>query len=448
MSGMNAINISFAKSNDATVSIGFAEDRDLSELARIAEHNFHSSNNYKNLHRDVKSRFAKRNSAESLRKKLHSGSHKFVVAREHGNRRAVGFAIFKILNEKCLLGTRMHVAPEFASFNLARKMHQFTLDLMQGEGYELLYGDISGEAQEAMCRTGFLYVDSFANKAIKDARIDRIVMDAHASSRTAIAESVFIRHLSSDSSPYSIFLASYGLLVERLFKKIERMHKTGSSGIRQSVFAHVENGLILIQDLRLNLGKNFLDVIKWEDVETMWIFHDIGEIGLDSDIPSYKKSKLDSLQEEEKTCKILGSINHRGLRMKLVELHARYEQRKLQRSSSCPAGVDKEAAICAFVDKLEASIFIGTSGIGEVWKKKVGRWLFGRILRKHALGAFIAPAKDLCSFLDQGGKEQVHAKLAGVIATYYDRGLISKALFEERMAAIETVLASPNSQFG
>jgi hypothetical protein len=322
-------------------------------------------------------------------------------------------------------------------------MRRFTLDLMRREGYELLCGDLSGEARKRFFRAGFLYVDSFANQAIQDARIDRVVMDVHADSGTAMAESAFMRYL-SDASPYSIFLEKYGLLVERLFRKIERMHETGSSKIRQSVFAHVENGLLLIRELRQHLGQYLLKPIRWEDVEMMWIFHDIGEIGMDSDIPSYKKTKLDSLNEEKKASMILNSIHPRELRAKLVDLHDRYGRRKSRAGSASRMDVDKEAAICAFVDKLEASIFIGTSGIGEIWKKRAGRCILQPILKKHALGAFIEPAKELGRFLDQRGREYLHGKLAVVLAAYHERGLISKAFFDERAAAIEAALALPH----
>jgi hypothetical protein len=427
----------------SAIAIELADESDLPELSRIAEHNFHSSRNYENLPRDVVSHFAERNSAENLRKKLHSGLHKCVVARERASRRPVGFAIFKILNDKCMLGTRVHVVPEFSSLRLGTKMQRFMLDLMRREGFELLYGDLSGEAARGFFKVGFLYVDSFANQAIKGARIDRVVMDVHADSGRALAESAFLRYL-SDASPYAIFLEKYGLLVERLFRKIERMHQTGSSNIRQSVFAHVENGLLLIRELRQHLGRHLLAPIRWEDVEMMWLFHDIGEIGMDSDIPSYKKTKLDSLNEERKASRIPNSIHPRELRAKLVDLHDRYGRRKSRAGSASRTEVDREAALCAFVDKLEASLFIGTSGIGEVWKKRAGRWILQRILKKHALGAFLEPAKELACFLDQRGRAYLHGRLAVLLAAYHDRGLISKAFFDERAAAIEAALAGPH----
>src|ERR1700750_2913947 len=104
----------------------------------------------------------------------------------------------------------------------------------------------------------------------------------------------------------------------------------------------------------------------------MLIFHDIGQIGMGADSPSYKKTKLDSANEEAKAQRILGSIEPRDLRATLLGLYDRYERRTP--ASSAAGTVDREAVICAFVDKLEASTFIGTSGIGDVWKRRAGRW--------------------------------------------------------------------------
>jgi hypothetical protein len=47
--------------------------------------------------------------------------------------------------------------------HLATKIHQFALEEMRQEGYELLYGDLSGEAWRVFCRVGFLYVDSYVS---------------------------------------------------------------------------------------------------------------------------------------------------------------------------------------------------------------------------------------------------------------------------------------------
>ncbi|HXB39194.1 MAG TPA: GNAT family N-acetyltransferase, partial [Bacteroidia bacterium] len=381
------------------------------------------------------SRFAELNSEENLRKKFNSGFHRFVVAKESSSGRPVGFAIFRILNDKCILGTRLHVSREFRSIWLSKKIHQFVLELMRKEGYELLYAEGSGKARVMFCKSGFLYIDSFVNKAIKNARIDRVVTDMHAGAGNAIEESAFVRHL-SEPEWYSVFLKQYGLLLERLFGKIERMHKTGSSGVKQSVFSHVENGLLLIQDLNKNLSKNFVEPVKWQDVEMMWVFHDIGEIGMDSDIPSYKKSRADSLNEKQKGNRILNSIQNGELRTKLVDLYERYELRKLRKSNLSRTGIDKEAAICAFADKLEAAVFIGTSGIGKVWKKKTGSWMFQRMLRKHALGAFLKPAKEMSLWMDEDGRKYLYEKLTGIVMTYYENGLISKSFFENRMDAI------------
>ena len=98
--------------NDELV-VGLGTESDLPELCRIARHNFLASNSYDNLR--VTSRYAERNSVKSLRKKLISGQHTFIVARRRSTGHPVGFAIVKALNERCLLGTRLHVAPEFVS---------------------------------------------------------------------------------------------------------------------------------------------------------------------------------------------------------------------------------------------------------------------------------------------------------------------------------------------
>lgn len=418
------------------VSIGHATEGDLPALSRIATRNFQSARNYERLDRTVVAGFAECNSVDNLRKKLHSGRHVLVVARNRAGGEAIAFGIYKKLNPTCMLATRMHASPEFSGLSLARKIHWSMVARMREEGYHLLYADLSGKGQAAMSRAvGFLYVDSFANTIIQNTHIDRVVTDVQASHGTARAESVLLPLLAEPGgSPYARFLDGYGLVAERLLRKVERMHENADSGISQPVLSHVTNGLVLVQDLRERLGRHLLGYVSWPDVETMWIFHDIGEIGMGSDIPSYKKTKLDSANEEAKAQRILGSIEPRDLRATLLDLHGRYERRKV--AAPTAGHVDREAVICAFVDKLEASTFIGTSGIGDVWKRRAGRWIFQRILKRHALGAFLRPARELCGFLDAAGREHVERMLVHVVHMYHDRALISSRFRDQRLAAV------------
>jgi hypothetical protein len=414
------------------VHIGLAHESDLPELARIAEENFASSKNYEGLERAVTSRYAERNSVENLRLKLESGRHRILVARERATERVVGFAIYKALNETCALATRIHTARDFEGGRLAPMIHRHLVEMLRGDGYELLYGEVSGESLKLFLRGGFLYVDSFKNKAVANARIDRVVMDVHAGVGTARAESAYLPLLSAPEA-YSLFLDGYGLLAERLFKKIERMHEAGTSGITQSVFEHVRNGLPLVRELREQIGNAFTHPVAWDDVELMWIFHDLGEIGMDNDIPSYKKSKAHRLDEDKKATRILESVQPAALRAKLVALHGRHSHKG--------GPVDREAALCVLVDKLEAAVFIGTSGIGQVWKARAGALIFQWLLKRNALGAFVEPLRQLSPFLDASGRSYLQQRLAGILAMYYDGGLISKSFLDERTATVAAALS-------
>ena len=194
--------------------------------------------------------------------------------------------------------------PDSRAGRIAPVLHRSLVDRLREHGCELLYGEISSDTLKFFLRAGFLYVDSYANRRVPGARIDRVVQDLHVPSGSALHQSAYLPLLSQESA-YGRFVEVYGLLAERLFKKIERMRHTGKSGINQSVFAHVENGLRFIRDLREQPGQTFAATFDWNEVETMWIFHDVGEIGMDRDIPSYKKTKLARREEERKASRIL-----------------------------------------------------------------------------------------------------------------------------------------------
>jgi hypothetical protein len=179
------------------------------------------------------------------------------------------------------------------------------------------------------------------------------------SAQGAWSASALLPHLSRDTA-YETFLDRYGLLAEQLFR---------AAGL----FARVEAGLRAIGELRERLDGSFLEIVRWDEVELMWLFHGAGDAGL----------PLDALEP-------------RALRERLVALQARHDDRK---SLARDGEIDTEAALCAFIGKLVSAPAPGTSRIADVWRRIKG-------------GAQLEPEHELALLLDTEGAAYLRRRVA------------------------------------
>lgn len=178
----------------------------------------------------------------------------------------------------------------------------------------------------------------------------------------AWSASALLPYLSRDTA-YEDFLDRYGLLAEQLFRAA-------------GMFGRIEAGLRAIGELRQRLDGSFLEIVHWDEVELMWLFHGASDAGL----------RLDALEP-------------RDLRDRLVALQQRQEDRK---SLARDGEIDTEAALCAFIAKLVSAQAPGTSRLADVWKRIKGR-------------PQLEPEHELALLLDTEGAAYLRRRVARMI---------------------------------
>ncbi|MBM7074364.1 GNAT family N-acetyltransferase [Shewanella sp. 202IG2-18] len=411
----------------------FATKSDLKELAIIAKENFISDANYSELETETVQGFVDLNSEKNILIKLKSSRHTIIVAKNKDNQKPIGFCIFKIDSNNNFIGTRAHVQHEYRGMNVGKMLfHSAIAYCNKNTQAKIFFADASGKASSVFKENNFLFIGQHPNKRIKKASVYRFAISINNSIQPKVASEFLPLLLIDEKEYYLLILKEYGLLFEDLFKNIERMHETGNSGISQSVFEHVRNGLLLMNDIRDNIGDCFFRSVNWQEAKTMWIIHDIGEFGMDKDIPNLTKSSEDREKETKKTQITINSIKNIFLMNVLNNLFLRYENIDYGET-------DLESILVKFVDKFEAAEFIGKCGVAHIWKNKVGVNIFEEILDRFALGLFFKSAEVIFASIDVRGKSWLKIKIIEMLEMYKENCLISQRMFDKKVERVERI---------
>uniref|UniRef100_UPI000AE57163 HD domain-containing protein n=1 Tax=Endozoicomonas arenosclerae TaxID=1633495 RepID=UPI000AE57163 len=181
---------------------------------------------------------------------------------------------------------------------------------------------------------------------------------------------------------------------------------------------HIINGLTIIDSYRNEITAMDVDL---ELLEVMWVFHDIGEIGMTQDIPSISKSQDDRDDEYKKSIVTLSSILPNKLKKTLIKLYNAYEGKDI-------TTYHKEANLCRWIDKMEAALFIYESGIAKVWQTQLDNQIqFDKILSDYALGNAINKTNELLKLDSNHTHKKAYSQIKKLIIRYQGEKIISEA---------------------
>lgn len=264
-------------------------------------------------------------------------------------------------------------------------------------------------------------------------------------------QSSHIYHLLSPENQkrHTLILQDYRLIPEMMYLKTERYGVDAvNSGIRQSNLEHIVHGLQILENFRREFPSLF-EKVSYDDVQWMWLLHDIGEWGMKQDITTHKKNDLsssaDDKDEQENALGYISQIQDETLQEKSKSLYLQAENRWDFDERGKLSAYSLAGCISRFIDKLEPLGFTLLSDMTKYRYENHGQQIAENDMKNASFGKLLLPARIIYKHLNDEEKVKMK-KLINVYLQEYKNNLegFSNELFAELRKEIRKVLSNTN----